>query len=97
MIVRFIAVAAMTAAMMGVSQAQATPIIDGSLDAAFYGAAKSTVAYSAAAPENNFSASTSSSNVTDYSIYLASDANNVYGFLKSSGPSASQGSFSNLY
>ena len=64
----------------------ATPVaaqtVDGIREAA-YGAAKSNVTYSPLAPNSNFGAPTNLSDASSYSIYLTSDANNVYGFIQS--------------
>ena len=86
----------LAAACIVCAPAQAAISVDGVLDAA-YGAAKSTVTYDVNAPMHNFGAPTGSSNAIGYSIWLASDATNVYGYLRTSGPGASAGSFANLY
>jgi len=69
--------------------------IDGTLDGAYTHTA--TVTYNPAAPETNFGAPTSQSDAIGYDIYLASDASNVYGYLKTFGAGAEVGDFANLY
>ena len=76
---RNILVAALGALAMSFGAAQAVTV-DGNYDAA-YGAAKSTVTYSATAPEGNFGSPTSMSNTAGYSVYLTSDGGYVYGLL----------------
>ena len=86
-----------TAAAMALSTAAgAQVVIDGNLDGA-YGAAKSQVTYLPTAPTSNFDVPTQFSSSIGYSVYLSSDANNVYGYLKTSGLGTSAGSFANLY
>ena len=72
----------------------AAPVIDGNYDAA-YGAAKSTVAFNAAAPDSNFGTPTNQSNTTSYSIYLTDQGGFYYGFLKAT--SVTGLAFANLY
>lgn len=87
-------VAAVAAALLTTGAAQAQVTVDGNYDAA-YGAAKSHVTYQLGAPSNNFSAPTPFSDTRSYDIFLTSDANNVYGFLKANVGIAS--AFANLY
>ena len=87
-----IAAAALAAAA---TSANAAIAIDGTLDGAYTHTA--TVTYDAGAPIANFGAPTSQSNAIGYDIYLASDANNVYGYLKTFGAGAEVGDFANLY
>jgi hypothetical protein len=65
------------------------------LDGAY--AHTATVVYDAGAPSGNFQAATGASNAIGYEIYLASDASNVYGYLKAGGPGMEVGDFANLY
>lgn len=83
------------------SSAHAAIGIDGVLDSA-YGAPTAVVGYDPAALTSNFGQDAShppgaNSNAIGYSIYLTSDANNVYGFLQASGQGAAVGPFANLY
>jgi hypothetical protein len=87
-----IAAAAMAAIA---TSAHASISVDGALDGAYVHTA--TVAYDPAAPEGNFQSATGASDAIGYDIYLASDANNVYGYLKTSGPGTEVGDFANLY
>ena len=83
---------------LGVSGAQATIVVDGTLDAA-YGAPTSSVAYNPAAPISNFGAPTNESNAIAYDIYMKEDGGNVYLFLQTN-PGQGQtsaGGFANLY
>ena len=92
----FYRLAAVAAGILTATAANASPIVDGTLDPS-YGGAKSTVIYDPAAPESNFGTPTNMSDAIGYQIYLTSDANYVYGFLQASGPGASVGAFANLY
>lgn len=85
-------------ALAGLTSITATAVsagitVDGTRDAA-YGAAKSVVAEDPNAPTSNFGNPSNSATV-GYSVYLTSDANNVYGFLETSNPNALP--FANLY
>lgn len=91
-----IAALALTTGLAFASASQAAITIDGVLDAA-YGAPTGVVAYDIDAPTSNFGAPTGASNAIGYSIYFTSDADNVYGYLKTSGPGTSAGPFANLY
>ena len=90
--------AAAAACVFFASAASAQVAIDGTRDAA-YGAAKSTVFYLPGTPQNNFNAPTPFTEGVGYSVYLTSDANNVYGFLQTNpaGGGTSAGNFANLY
>jgi hypothetical protein len=83
---------------LGISGAQATIVVDGTLDAA-YGAPTSSVSYNAAAPEANFGAPTNESDAIAYDIYMKTDSGNVYLFFQTNPASggASAGGFANLY
>ena len=89
---------AAAAAMLVAAPAMAQVTVDGNYDPA-YGAAKSTVIYSPVAPTSNFSAPTPLTDTVGYDIYLTSDANNVYGYLRANPliGQTSGGSFANLY
>lgn len=91
-----IAALALTTGLAFASASQAAITVDGILDAE-YGGPTGMVAYDIAAPTSNFDAPTGASNAIGYSIYLSSDADNVYGYLKTSGPGTSAGPFANLY
>lgn len=79
-------------------RAEAAPIVDGTLDAA-YGTPRATVAYSPAAPTSNFDAPTAASNAVGYDIYSTSDTNFYYGFLRARPDRGGTGigAFANLY
>jgi hypothetical protein len=77
------------------TSANASITVDGILDGAY--AHTASVAHDPGAPEGNFQAPTAGSDAISYDIYLASDANNIYGYLKTSGDGASVGDFANLY
>lgn len=88
---------AATAALLAVSSvARAQIEVDGNLDAA-YGDAKSHVVYDPAAPTSNFGAPGPTTSGQAYSIYLASDTQNVYGFIQPNVGGTSAGDFANLY
>ena len=93
---KLISAAAVAAVLAATSNAHAGIIVDGILDAA-YGAATGTVLYDASAPSSNFGAPSAGTNAIGYNVYLSSDADNVYGFLTTTGPGVSAGTFANLY
>jgi hypothetical protein len=73
--------------------------VDGSLDAG-YGAAKSTVAWNAAAPTSNFGTPTNENHATSYTIYGTIDGDNLYGFWQADPNETGEfnaGNFVNLY
>jgi hypothetical protein len=86
--------AASAATFLCAGAALAGPIIDGSYDAA-YGVAKSTVTLNSALASYDFGAPTQYSNATSYSIFLATDADFVYGYFKAD--TVGNGSFANIY
>jgi hypothetical protein len=90
---KLLVAAAATAAIA--TSANASITVDGVLDGAYTHTA--TVTYNPLAPSGNFQSATSESNAIGYDIYLASDASNIYGYLKTSGPGAEVGDFANLY
>jgi hypothetical protein len=83
-------------ALAGTAGAHAQVTVDGNYDAA-YGTAKSVVTYNPAAPTSNFGTPGPSSNAIGYTIWLTSDADNVYGLFKASGPGAAAFTGGNLY
>ena len=91
---------AAAAALVMAAPAAAQIAVDGTRDAA-YGAVKSNVTYVPGSPNSNFAAPTPFTDYIGYSISLASDANNVYGFFQANPtgvPTESNvGAFANLY
>lgn len=96
--INLVGLATAAAFALGISGAQATIVVDGTLDAA-YGAPTSSVGYNASAPEGNFSTPTNESDAIAYDIYMKEDGGNVYLFFQTnSAPGgASVGGFANLY
>lgn len=94
----YVAALALASAIGFASSAQATITVDGVLDAA-YGAATAVVTANPAANTSNFGQDAAhlpgSENATGYSIYLSSDASNIYGFLQADAVPANF--FANLY
>jgi hypothetical protein len=87
------------AALLVAAPAAAAISVDGTLDAG-YGAAKSTVAWNAAAPTSNFGTPTNENHTTSYTIYGAIDGGNLYGFWQADPNEAGEvnaGNFVNLY
>lgn len=76
------------------SAALATPVIDGAYDAE-YGLATAFVTLNPGVASYDFGAPTQYSEATGYEIFLTSDANSVFGYLKADAPGA--GPFANLY
>jgi hypothetical protein len=88
--------AAAVAACIGATTANAAITVDGNYDAD-YGAAKSVVTYLSGAPTSNFGTPTPFTDAIGYSIYLTNSGGTIFGFLQTSGPGTSVGSFANLY
>lgn len=83
------------AALLSAGPALAQVTVDGNVIDAAYGPAKSRVTYLLGAPTNNFATPTPFNDTRSYDIYLTSDANNVYGFLKANVGLVNN--FANLY
>lgn len=92
-----LAALALTTGLAFASASQAAISVDGILDAA-YGGPSATVTYNALAPTSTFDAPTNlETNAAAYDLYFSSDADNVYGFLQTTGTGTSAGDFANLY
>lgn len=77
----------------------AAPTVDGNYDGD-YGAATAVVLYNPTAPNSNFGAPTNESDRIGYSIWLTSDANRIYGYLRADPGTQGLtpiGAFANLY
>jgi hypothetical protein len=88
--------AVLLAAGLLVSAPAGAVVLDGNVDAA-YGSPTATIQYAAGSPTSNFANPSATTDAIGYSIYLTSDANNVYGLLKTFGAGTSSGNFANLY
>jgi hypothetical protein len=83
-------------ALAGTTAAHAQISVDGIREGS-YGAAKAVVLYDPAAPGGNFGTPGPSNNTMGYTIWLSSDADNVYGYFQANDPGSPAFSGANLY